>query len=251
MKHRSILNSLKDVSKKLKKHLLFSMVVICVLTTSCTYYPRLTSIPLIKEKGDTRIEGGVSVYSPSIQASFSHGATDNIAIQVAASVGLDNDFYTHGAIGLYKNKQERNVMELYGGVAYGHGFAVSGSTGGSLGGNFQLYFAQFNYGNIEKKSANKEWGFGLKTGYLSSKMTDEEYFSIDYPQNEPFPDYTFNGFVAEPTVFLRFGREKLKFNMALGYSLYYQFNHKENWQPANAPNFGIGMSYSFGGINNK
>ena len=50
----------------------YSMIVLSFLITGCgTYYPRLTGIPLIKGKGDTRIEGGVTILDPDIQASVS------------------------------------------------------------------------------------------------------------------------------------------------------------------------------------
>ena len=255
MKQNSKINRVMDVKSKIKRHVIFSMIVVCGLTTSCAYYPRLTSVPLIKEKGDTRIEGGIGLLSPSLQASFSQGATEKIAYQLAASIdpyGHDNSsgLYAHGAIGFYKNIQDRNVMELYGGFACGRSNAYKDANPGNLYGNYQVYFAQFNYGNIAKKKANFESGLGMKFGFLQSKMTDARYFlhPDDYSPNGPYSVYRLNGLLFEPTVFLRFGGENLKFWTALGASLYYQLNHTDKWLPASAPGFGIGVSYSFGGI---
>ena len=246
------------VESKMKRNLICSIIVICGLTTSCAYYPRLTSVPLIKEKGDTRIEGGIGVLSQSLQASFSQGATEKIAYQLSASIdpygpGSSVGLYAQGAIGFYKNIQERNVMELYGGFGCGRSNAYKDANPGDVYGNFQSYFLQFNYGNIQKKKANLETGFGLKTGFLHSKMTDANYFfnPDDYLPNEPYSVYRLNGLLFEPTVFLRFGGEKLKFWTALGASIYYQLNHTDTWLPASAPDFGLGVSYSFGGSNNK
>lgn len=255
--YKEIIHYFLNIKKqnKMKKHVIYSMIVICGLTTSCTYYPRLTGIPLIKEKGDTRIEGGVGVFSQSAQVSVAHGATENIAFHLAASIDPygpqgSSGLYTQGAIGYYKNFQDRRVMEMYGGLALGRSEAHNAERG-TVFGNYQMYFAQFNIGNIEQKKANMEYGFGLKSGILSSKMTDAEYFGYDYPQNKPYPVYRLNGIVAEPTFFLRFGGEKLKFFTSLGYSLYYQMNNTDQWLPASAPNFGLGISYSFGGNTNS
>jgi len=244
--------------KWLKRHSFFLTAIVCWLTTSCAYYPRLTGVPLIKEKGDTRIEGGIGLLSQSLQASFSQGATDKIAYQLSASIdpyGPNNSsgLYAHGAIGLYKNILDHKVMEFYGGFAYGRSSAHKNANPGDVFGNYQVYFLQFNYGSIKKKKANFEYGVGIKSGLLNSKMTDAIYFFEPdyYLPNEPYPVYRLNGILFEPTVFLRLGGEKLKFWTALGASLYYQFNHTDKQLPASAPGFGLGVSYSFGGISKK
>jgi len=246
-------------TKMLHSHLIFSMIVICVLMTSCfSYYPRLTSVPLIKEKGDTRIEGGVGMYSSSLQASFSQGATEKIAYQISGSIdpNIDNGsnatgLYVQGAIGLYKNIQDKDVMELYGGFGYGCSNANSDANPGNLYGNFQSYFLQFNYGFIGKNRANLETGFGLKTGLLHSNMTDENYFSRqdDYLSNEPYPIYHLNGLLFEPTGFLRLGGKNVKFWTALGVCKYLQLNYTDKQLPVFPFDFGIGVSFSFGGHN--
>ena len=240
-------------------HLIFSMIVICGITTGCAYYPRLTSVPLIKEKGDTRIEGGVGVFSQSLQAAFSQGATDKIAYQVSGSIdpygplnsnGTNTSrLYGQGAIGFYKNIQDRDVMELYGGFGCGRSEAYKDANPGNFYGNFQSYFLQFNYGYIEKNKVNLEAGIGLKTGLLHSKMTDANYFfrQDDYPSNGPYPIYHLNGLIFEPTAFLRLGGKKVKFWIAMGVSKYYQLNYTDKQLPVFPFDFGIGVSYSFGG----
>ena len=71
------------------------MIIIAFLTTSCAYYPRLTGIPLIREKGDTRIEGGINVIVPNVQTSVSHGVSEKIAIQAAVSANHYNRVYVN------------------------------------------------------------------------------------------------------------------------------------------------------------
>ena len=230
----------------MKRYLICSMIAVLALTSSCAYYPRLTAIPLIREKGDTRIEGGVAIYSPSAQASVSHGLTENMAFQVAASIGATKDYHTQGALGYYKNFQDRIVLESYGGFGFGYGDAYKSSTGGHLRGNYQIYFAQFNIGGIGRKPANIDYGLGLKSGYLHSKMTDYNYFFISEQNshNQLRPVYSLNGIVVEPTLFVRLGGKKLKFNVALGHCWMFQFTHTDKRFPTGA-NFGIGLSYGF------
>ena len=231
--------------KQVKKHVVFSLVAICFLASSCVYYPRLTGIPLIREKGDTRIEGGATFMPPTLQASISHGLTDNIAIQVAGSFNAE-DHYTHFAVGHFRNIENRTVMELYGGFAFGHGYAYNGAKPGSLSGNFQQYFLQFNIGNIERRRANFEPGAGLRLGYMTTQMTDNNFFSL-LQQHDPLPVFNLNGIFVEPTVFMRFGGQNLKFHTALGGAKWIQLTHKDKRLPWWGLNFGIGFSYSFGG----
>jgi hypothetical protein len=219
------------------------------LTTGCAYYPHLTGIPLIKEKGDTRIEGGVAFYSPSAHISISQGVTEKIAYQAAVSIGaVSKEYYTQGALGYYKNIGARTVFESYGGFGFGYGDAYKDANPGDLTGNYQIYFAQFNIGNVTRKFANIEYGLGLKSGYFHSKMTDQSFFSLpeDYPQNQPYPVYSLNGIIVEPTVFTRLGGKNLKFIVEYGICEMIQLTHNDKKFPV-GDNFGIGFSYSFGG----
>jgi len=239
-------SNLNSVIEHVKRHAVYSLIAICCMTTSCAYYPRLTGIPLIKEKGDTRIEGGLTFMPPNFQASVSHGATDNIAIQVAGTANYEG-YYGHVAIGHYNNIEDRMVMEFYGGFGYGYSDAYKSSTGGRLNGNFQNYFAQFNFGNIERNKANLEYGLGVKLGYWASKMTDNNYF-VFHEQNKPLPVHNLNGIFAEPTVFMRLGGPKLKFHAALGGCWWFQLTNTDKELPWWPINIGIGFSYSFGGV---
>ena len=237
----------------MKRYAVCLIIAILTLTTGCAYYPHLTGIPLIKEKGDTRIEGGVALYSPSAHISVSHGATKNLALQVAACTGaVDKEYYAQSAIGYYKNIHNMTILEMYGGFGFGYGDAYKDATGGNLRGNYQIYFTQFNIGNIGRKFPNVEYGLGFKTGYLHSKMTDFNYFyNYDsYPQNQPYPVYFLNGIIVEPTFFTRFGGKNLKFNVAMGPCWMIQFTHTDKRFPV-AGNLGIGFSCSFGGKSRK
>ena len=205
---------------------------------SCVYYPHLTDIPLIREKYDTKLELGVTPLPPTAHATVSYGATKNIAIQAVGTIGADNKYYSHGAIGLFKNNQNRKVMELYGGFGYGYSMLSNLSDPGSLCGNYHVYFTQFNMGRIDKK--NMEYGFGLKSGYLQSKMTNNNYIN-DYPDSI----YYLKRIIIEPTFFVRFGWEKFKFQIGIGGCWMFKVNHTDKTIPWSPLNLGISINYNF------
>ncbi|MBP1665078.1 MAG: hypothetical protein H6Q19_2218 [Bacteroidetes bacterium] len=93
-----------------------------ILSGCIVYQTQMTDVPLISEKSDLRIDAGVSVI-PAVQTTVSYGLTDKIAIQGYGSVGADHNYYFQAATGLYKNKGNDRVMEVYGGFGYGYGDA--------------------------------------------------------------------------------------------------------------------------------
>lgn len=229
---------MNTVIRKMKNCII---LVILFLASSCAYYPHLTDVPLIRKKGDTRLEGGITLLAPTAHASVSYGLTENIAIQAAGIVGTDDHYYVQGAAGLFKNIQDRKVMELYAGFGYGYSYVYKDANPGSLSGNHQVYFAQFNRGTIK---GNKEYGISLKSGYLHSKMTDRSYFDVYYLENKPIPVLNMNNIIIEPTIFTRFGWEKLKFQLGVSICWVFQLNHTDKKYPFSPINLGLGISYS-------
>ena len=210
--------------------------------SSCiVYQPQLTDIPLISEKNDLRIDGGISLI-PAINSTVSYGLTDKIAIQGYGSVGTDEKYYFQAATGFYKNIGKNQVFELYGGLGHGHGSAYNDANPGHLKGNYQLYFAQFNYGKIADKSSKFEIGLGIKTGYLHSNLTDENYYDW-ISMAGPFDKYKDESLLFEPVGFMRFGGGKLKFSFKLGSTMIYKFTNTDRSLPYSQLNIGLGLNY--------
>lgn len=232
---------------KVLRHL-FVVLFIMLLISSCAYYPHLTGVPLINEKGDTRLEGGFKVPSPSGHATVSYGLTDKIAIQGAASIGGGKGaYYVQGAAGLFKNLQNRNVMELYGGFGYGYAYSSgSFSTHGykpELYGHYQVYFTQFNFGKNNRGVKNTDYGLGLKTGYIHASLTDHNFHDY-YSEYGPYSVREYNGILIEPQFFFRVGNEKLKFQTTLGFCHIIKIMNTDKRQPHWPINLGVGISYS-------
>ena len=205
------------------------------------YQTPMTDIPLISKKSDLRIDGGVSLI-PAIHSTVSYGLTDNIAIQGYGSVGADDKYYFQAATGLYKNKGNDRVLELYGGFGYGYGNAYNDANPGNLYGNYQLYLGQFNYGKIANKSSKFEIGLGIKAGYLHSNLTDKNYYGWGYTTG-PFDIYKDESILFEPVGFMRFGGGRLKFSFKLGSTLIYKFTNTDKTLPYSRLNIGLGLNY--------
>ena len=95
--------------------------LLSLMMTSCiVYHTQTTDVPLISKKNDLRVDAGVSIV-PSLHATISYGLTDKIAIQGFGSIGTGDRYYFQAATGLYKDKGNSRVLELYGGFGYGYG----------------------------------------------------------------------------------------------------------------------------------
>ena len=214
-----------------------------IMTSGIVYQPQTVDIPLISKKNDLRIDAGVSIL-PSANATVSYGLTDKIALQTYGSVGADEKYYFQGAVGIYKKYNNQKIMELYSGFGYGYGSAYKDANPGDLYGNYQQYFLQLNYGKVDCKIANMDYGFGLKAGLLHSNLTDDNYYDF-YSETGPFITYHDNSLLIEPTMFLRFGGEKLKFNIKLGSCWIYKFTNTDKEFPYSFINLGLGLNYRF------
>jgi hypothetical protein len=210
--------------------------------SSCIVYtPVTTDIPLISEKNDLRIDAGVSIV-PSANATVSYGLTDKIAVQGFGSIGSDDRYYLQAASGYYQNIGNNKILELYAGAGYGYGNAYNDANPGNLIGDYQLYFVQLNYGKIADEKSNLEIGFGIKTGYLHSNLTDKNYYDWT-SEDGPFTVFHDDSILIEPTGFMRFGGGRLKFNVKLGSTLIYKFTNTDKNFPYSYVNLGLGLNY--------
>ena len=217
------------------------LLLLLSIPSACVYHTQTTDIPLISEKNDLRIDAGISL-TANAYGTISYGLTDKLALQAYGGGGSDEKYYFQLAGGSYKTYLNNWVREFYGGFGYGHGNAYNSAGPGNLSGNYQLYFFQANYGKLSGKNSNIEFGFSLKTGYLYTDLTDNNY----YHNRETFPvNYHDHSFLAEPLGVLRMGGEHLRFSVKLGGTYIYKFTHPDKRLPYGYYNFGIGLNYRF------
>lgn len=218
----------------------FGFLISTMMSGCIVYHTQTTDIPLISEKNDLRVDAGVSLI-PSVHATVTYGLTDKIAIQGFGSKGPD-EYYFQAATGLYKNKGNSRVLEIYGGLGYGYGNAYKDANPGYLFGDYQLYFGQLNYGKIANELSNFEIGFGIKTGYLHSNLTDKNYYDW-ISESGPYKTYHDESLLLEPVGFIRVGGQKLKFSVKLGGTMIYKFTNTNRSLPYSSINLGLGINY--------
>jgi len=191
------------------------IVVSVMLLTSCAaYYPQVVDIPLIKEKGDIRIDAGCFL-APNFQgsanfgghATISAGLTNMLAVQGYASTDVLFRNHIQGALGLFKGFGSKTVMEMYAGYGYGAGLE-SDDNSNKKRNSYHLAFTQFNIGKTDLGRAHIDYGLGLKGGYLHNNL-------VEISDNSPFQKK--NGYIVEPSVFFRFGGKKVKFSARINY----------------------------------
>jgi len=208
---------------------IYLVIIAAILLNGCVaYYPQVVDIPLIRKKGDIRVDAGYFLipningstndsndegeFQPfsdaGFHATFSAGITDILAVQTYASV--DGMFRVHlqGALGLYKGFENNTVIELYSGLGYGNGFGWWRVFNDAKDDYF-LSFAQFNIGKTNMGAKRMDYGLGLKGGYMKTTSANIDFWYETI--------YKKNGWIIEPSVFFRFGGRRVKFCTKVNY----------------------------------
>lgn len=225
-----------------KSNLFIISIIVSVLLSSCSIYqPLVPDIPLISKKNDLRIDAAVTLL-PGKNVTISYGLTNKIAVQIYGG-NHGPDYYFQGAAGYYKDLGNKIIMEAYSGFGYGYGYASYDNYLGKADGNYQCYFEQFNIGKSNVSSLHLDFGIGLKIGLLHSNFNYS--YEILIPGGmRPIPTlYSDNNSLVEPTCFLRFGGEKIKFNMKMGYCWINKFTNIDKFFPYDNFTLGVGINY--------
>jgi len=209
----------------MKKYLLKISVIILLLFNSCIaryHYPKSVDIPLIKNKGDIRLDiGGFVVHDlvesalPGGQVTFSAGLTNIVAIQTHVSVDAVDKIHLQGAMGLYKKIDNKTVIELYNG--YGYGFYNVHNNDNTN--KYHLTFSQLNIGRTDIEIGAKkyiDYGLGLKGGHIFVDNADYENAEFEYFFKKFYKE---NVWMFEPSIFFRFGGRKAKVYTRVNYNI--------------------------------
>lgn len=219
-----------------------------MLATSCImYHPQAVDVPLIHEKNQLEIDGGVSfntlppIISPSLGVTASYGATDWLAVQAHFGYSGNKSFYTQAAVGGYL-PYEKFVFEGYLGYGFGHSYGDNDKKNGGrqeVQGNYHLPFAQVDAGWASLADGHIDVGLGMKVGLYMPDMTD-----ITYDADGGIKDrslYTANSCLLEPQIFFRGGGKHLKASLRVGYC---QFFGKGEGGEEYVPFKGIDATYA-------
>ena len=231
------------------------------------YYPQTTDIPLINEKNELRIDGGISLIPvpmtnrsllPGINGTVSYGLTDKIAVQVSGTLLPTAAYYNptsqsliNGAVGLYKHNPTTNwTKELYVGIGNGYStiYSYDDYHSGSLIGNYQLYFVQGNIGRRSFKLKFFEFAFGLKLGLINSHVFVHDVYGIGPIHNDL-------GAFIEPAISVKLGGKRLMLNIKPTYcyvrkiiktDFHFEgpYQYSDDYKYSHLP-FGIGLSLNY------
>jgi hypothetical protein len=211
----------------------------------CSVYTHQTvDIPLINKKNELRADAGISL-KEFFYGTLTYGLTDKIALQTFYNKSAEGRFFFQNAVGYFRDLGNRNIMEVYGGFAFGHAETGNHDVPTKLKGPYQLYFTQFNFGKIDCHFANADFGIGIKAGILHSNLENLNYFTHYSQYTGPYEPLVVNSFLLEPAAFLRVGGKKLKFSLKVGSCMQYQFINKDKNLPVDKLNIGIGLNYIF------
>jgi hypothetical protein len=201
----------------------------------------MVDVPLIRKKGDLHVDAGVSA-AASVNGTVSYGLTGKIALQAYGNYGEDI-IYHQGAFGYYKNLGNNKVMEVYSGIGLGYGRSRMGGGPGSKCGPYQLLFTQLNIGKLNVKRGGTDFGFGIKTGYLHSSMTDFSYFPVNGNWDSYRRNYIDHNILLEPVLILRSGGEHLRFFFKIGGTYLIHLKFTDYQMDYGLFNFGLGLHY--------
>ena len=206
---------------------LIILIFISVLLFNCCaiYYPQTTDIPLIKEKKELRVDGGISLF-PAINGTVSYGLTDKIAVQLSGNLMPGAAYYSkplfqyliNGAVGLYKYNPTNNwTKELYVGIGTGYStdYDYDHYHSGTLLGDYQIYYVQGNIGRRGIKHKFFEYAFGLKLGLINSHLSVQDVYTHIGQRVEQ--KYNELGAFIEPAISIKLGGERLMFNIKPSY----------------------------------
>ncbi len=208
------------------------IIVLLILLNGCAaYYPQTVDIPLIAEKGDLRVDAGVS-YTPSVHGTISYGLTNIVAIQAYGNIDVESRYHIQGAAGLFKGFENKTVTELYGG--YGYGNSIMGHLF-NPNIDYHLFFTQFNIGKTNQGAAHIDYGLGMKVGYLNANLLDNADLKTIHESK---------GLIMEPCIFFRLGGEKIRFNIKVNY-LWTRNNIVDEYSTLYPVNVSTGVNFNF------
>ena len=186
----------------------FIIAALIFLNGCAAYYPQVVDIPLIKEKGDIRIDAGGFIAHDLREsgdvgghATVSAGLTNILAIQGYMSADVLGRAHVQGALGLFKGFENKTVIEMYSGYGWG------ASSWENEKNKYQLVFSQFNIGKADLP-ADIDYGLGLKGGYI---------FSNYEISTESQTIHQKSGWIIEPSVFVRVGGRRVKYCTKVNY----------------------------------
>ena len=242
------------------------MLAGALLMSGCAIYNGTsTDIPLFQEKGEWHVETafvpvplplGIPVPIPILAIPFrgtvSHSLTDRVGLSVGADALRQN---VQAMGGIYTPVNDHFVWELFGGLALGRGEKSDQEASYGYSGHYMMPFVQIDCGWRDlTRWMHLDVAFALRAGGIYGETRYSYPYRNELTVNNYYtPKMFFHGVrpLLEPSMEIRFGWERLKFNIRY-YQIFILGNGSD--RPYNLRDIptlrggvGLGVSYRFGG----
>lgn len=229
--------------------IIFILACVSLLASCSVYHPQLADIPLMEEKGELRVDAAASMtelYAVKANLTATYAFADHLAVQAFGSLGEEQRYHIHGALGCFEAFDNHTVIELYGGAAKGFGFAENNwyIDDGRLDADYNLVFTQLNYGWVSP--GDFDIGMGVRVGQLHNLTSDFSYYGNYSNREVQTLSYDERSLLVEPVAFMRFGGEHVKVCFKMGFCWLSGASDIERHFPYHRFNFGVGINYSLG-----
>ncbi|MEP7128118.1 MAG: hypothetical protein ABI729_04590 [Chitinophagales bacterium] len=210
----------------LNKRLVYAFLCTAIATflNSCTvtYAPNSNNVPLLQEKGELALSGGLYEAAGGTQyagyelqgayAVTHHlGLMTSLLLAGSLDVSGSHSFFELGS-GYYHRIGTGGVFDAYGGIGFGslHSYTSNSTAINTL--NYQRFFMQPSIGYT---SRGFECAFSLRMcglNYAAQQSAINEYYENEYGPSK-------FSILAEPAFTLRGGWKYVKLQLQLGYSI--------------------------------
>ncbi|MBP5548683.1 MAG: hypothetical protein J6X58_07335 [Bacteroidales bacterium] len=227
-----------------------TIMLFCVFgCVSCVmYHPHNVDIPLLEQKGDLRIDGSLNMTFPLLDgtganATVSWAPLNMLGLQASGSISDPENYQVQAAVGTFKG-WGKSVLEFYVGAAKGHSYYEFSNKQANVGGPYNMFFGQINFGWNHLANDIVDVGVGFKSGMMNPNWSKETYdestgtWSIAATHTDPH-------LLIEPLLMLRMGGEHLKFCINVAYSVFADWPTDDNNFNYTRLSVGAGLNYKF------
>lgn len=203
-------------------NLTFLTIASFVTMTMCSciaYRPQVVEMPLIHEKGELQINGSIGLSAPFgdgyLGTTVSYGATDWLAVQGHANWNGDKGGYGQVSVGAFK-AWDKAVLEGFIGCGFGGNKWKNTDKDRIFTSNYQLPFAQVEFGWAGLANGHIDIGVGLKGGFIFPNIVDHKLATENRPESIVTSKVPVG--LLEPQFFMRAGGKHLKWTFNFGFS---------------------------------
>lgn len=236
-----------------------------ITISACSvYHPQAVDIPLMTQRGETKIEASASLSGHviptkmAINATGTHAFNDWLAGQAHLNYGSGMGA-AQLAVGAFKPLGNHAVVEGYMGLNSGFMSVDNASvssddeTGSetrhaktySYDGRFNVPFGQVNFGWHDLTRIHIDLGVGFKAGSYIPNLNYYEYDKDEVKIDERTEHYTTPNLLLEPQLVLRIGSQNVKWSLKAGFCYLNDINESMTHLTYDFYSISTGLHFTF------